>query len=389
MYESSEILHKLRVLQTLSTPQGDRGGVSGPEIRTRNLLPLWKKAGVEIVLGYPPGGRLWEEFLAGAFQCVPFRLKHRFDALAVYRAFRLIRTSGVDVIHNQGPPPQDFVMALAAKWAGVPMVFTRPVMNEDLVSHSSQRRALYRRLDHFTFRWTDAVIAVSDKGREALLQELPAGVPEAKVKLIYNGVDLERFRPRSEGEVPDSSVLTIGMVAQLAETKGWDDFLKVVAGLVAKGHSIRAVACGEGPEREKLERMRNDLGLEGIVEFYGLRRDTPEVLREFDLFLFPSRREGLSVAILEAMATGLPVVATDVGATREQVTDGWNGYICTPGDVDTMIEKTDRILKSPEIRTEMGAHSRERAEKKFSETVMFQETWRLYRELVNINGHQR
>jgi glycosyltransferase involved in cell wall biosynthesis len=129
---------------------------------------------------------------------------------------------------------------------------------------------------------------------------------------------------------------------------------------------VRATLIGDGPLRDRVAADVAARGLGGAVELVGHTENVAARLGELDVFLFTSHREGLSVAILEAMASGLPVVATDVGGTREQVVEGENGFVRAAGDVEGLAEACARLAASAALRERMGRASRARAEALFS-----------------------
>jgi L-malate glycosyltransferase len=373
------------VLQIVAAPTaGAEIGVNGPERRAANVVGKWAALGIEPVIAYPRRGRLWDTFAQAGVPLVDFEIGSKFDVRRMRELARLATAHRVDLIHTQGPGSLDAFAALAGRACGIPAVVTRPVMIEHLVNVSRLRRELYGRLDRVTLRLARRVIAVSDAGRRYL--QTFGQVPPERLEVVYNGVDLGRFAPRSPRQ---NGSVTIGMVAQLTSAKGWEDFISVIEGLVARAGRVHAKVVGDGPLRGALETLVRERGLEAVVEFVGHRTDVERVLRELDVFVLSSHREGLSMAVLEAMASGLPVVATAVGGAREQVVDGVNGFVTRVGDVAGLVDRCAQLVASRELRERFGRASRQRAETHFSETAMVEGYAQAYRAALGDAFHHR
>jgi glycosyltransferase involved in cell wall biosynthesis len=326
---------------------------------------------------------MWPLFEKAGVPLVDYEIGSKFNLIAI----RKLRTSALfhraDLIHTQGPASLDALAERAAAAAGIPFVMTRPVMLEDEIGLSRWRGTVHEWVDSQTRKRATRIVAICKAGR-AHLEEV-ARVNPGKIRLVYNGVDLSRFAipftKKDPGKCAEGP-FTVGMVAQLTSVKGWPDFIAVI-GLLQLYHSgTRALIVGDGPLRSILEKMVQEKGLSGIIRFVGHQEDVPRWLREMNLFLFTSHLEGLSVAILEALGCGLPIVATDTGGIHEQVVDGMNGYILPVGDIDGLANRCAQLLSSPESMADFGRASRERAERFFSDDAMVHGYAECYREVA-------
>lgn len=374
----------VRVLQIVAAPKQFGGrpiGVNGPERRAANAIRHWRDHGVEAVVAYPRHGRMWQIFESSGCALDEFELGGKGDVNAVRRIRALIRRYGPHVVHTQGPESLDAFTALAAGITRRPHVITRPLMTEQLLHVGGMVRQVYRAIDSVTLKLAQQIVTVSQAGYEHLTWG--GAKRSGKVRLIYNGVDLERFQPASP---PSRAKLRIAMAAQLTPPKGWYDFLKVAQTLLEDVPELEAWVIGDGPLRAELEEHSRQEGLQGAVRFIGHSNDMPRILREIDLFVMTSHREGLSVAILEAMAAGLPIVATDTGGTKEQVLDGVNGYVVPVGNVPELACRTRTLLTRPEMRVAFGQASRRRAETLFSQQAMIAAYAALYHECRRSRG---
>lgn len=381
----------LKVLQIVIAPHIGQDGkisVTGPERRAANLAGRWLEYGISVVIGYPKRGNLWDKFVSADLPVIDFEIGNKFNFISILKLKLLIEKYDIDLIHSQGPASLDLVVAIAGRAAGVKVLITRPVMIEDQVTYSKIRKLIYGLIDrNITLKLVDHVIAVSFAGLNHLKNT--CGLESNCVSLIHNGVNLERFSQRihndHDGSNADKTV-TIGMVAQLFPPKGWPDFIGVVEKLNTRGLHLRALIVGEGFLREELETCVIEKGLENVIEFTGFRDDVAILYNQMDFFLFTTHREGLSVAVIEGMASGLPFVATDVGGIREQVIEDKNGFVVPAHNIELLTERSLRLITNPELRQEMGLKSRDFALERFSEQRMLEQHVDCYQSLLsNIN----
>ncbi len=214
-------------------------------------------------------------------------------------------------------------------------------------------------------RWTitdfDAVFAVSVDAQKHLLEH---GIRSANgVDVVLNGIDLSRFAPRERRAVRGTHVVHVG---RLDRIKGQDVLLAAMAHARESVPSIRLTIVGDGPTRGELDAQVRRLGLEDVVTFAGAADDVRPFLQAADLFVLPSRSEGISLALLEAMATGLPIVATDVGGNREVIPVEGTGTLVAPERPDQLAAAMVTLLLDPELASAKGAAARREVEQRFS-----------------------
>ena len=186
------------------------------------------------------------------------------------------------------------------------------------------------------------------------------------------GIDLARFtagRRTLEGRI-------VGNVARLAEQKGHRDLIAAAPHVLERHPDVRFVVAGDGELRDELAELARPLG--DRFEFLGTRDDVPDLLASFEVFAFPSRFEGLCLAVIEAQAAGVPVVATPVGGIRETVVDGKTGYLVPPLDVDALAERISWCLEHPDDAHRVAGEARARVLDRFSVDRMVAETLALY-----------
>jgi sugar transferase (PEP-CTERM/EpsH1 system associated) len=212
------------------------------------------------------------------------------------------------------------------------------------------------------------------------------GVRQDRVRRICNGVDIESFRPATEPQCNLGPNVVLGTVGRLEPIK--DQIMLVRAFLhlvntdaVARAR-LRLAVIGDGRLRKQAQQAVSEAGAESIVWFAGERNDIPELMRGLDLFVLPSLREGISNTILEAMASGLPVIATNVGGNSELVAEGETGMLVPPSNPVAMADAIHSYLKDPAKLRRHGQAGRKRAVEHFSLEKMVEGYLRVYDEVL-------
>jgi len=245
--------------------------------------------------------------------------------------------------------------------------------------HNFLRRALvpfidrYVPVSHDLARWLDKVV----------------NIPAAKSELIMNGVDTVRYAP----QLPAASLpwaagpFVIGTVGRLQDVKDQATLIEAFALLCAQRpqgrDGLRLAIVGDGPLRERLAQKARDAGVSELVWFPGARNDIPELMRSFDVFALSSIAEGTPVTLLEAMACGVPVVATNVGGIPEVVQDGVNGALVPASNAQALAEALRRYVDDPARVAAHGAAAREKIERHYSVAAMVGAYTALYDQLCN------
>lgn len=205
--------------------------------------------------------------------------------------------------------------------------------------------------------------------------------PRSRYVVVRNGIDLDRFAARA-GRVPvNGDGPVVGAVGRFTSEKGHDLLLDALVRVRGRLPRARLVLVGYGELEGELRGRAERLGVSDAVTFAG-ERDAEEVLPEFDIFVQPSRYESQGVAILEAMAAGRPVVATDVGGVRDVVRDGETGLLVRPGEADALSDAIVRLAETPDLARSLAERARTRVREGFSVDQMVRAYARLYRDLL-------
>ena len=291
------------------------------------------------------------------------------------RVRRLAATLSADLLHAHGYKADVYGWA-AFRRAGPAMVSTCHTWYDNDLALK-----LYGKLDRLALRRFAGVVAVSPEVKQQLLQ---AGVPAERVRMIRNGVSLDGLTilaPEHRREQAGRS-LRVGLVGRLAPEKGIDLFLRAVAEVREEFSGVQFVVAGDGPERTGLAALQEQLGLAGAVQFLGQQSDMGAFYQSLDVLVSASRQEGLPVALLEGMASGLPVIATTVGAVPEVVQHGRTGILVTPESPGELAEAIRTLLRDAALRRSLGEAGVQRVAEEFSAQRMMQEYLALYQQVL-------
>lgn len=363
------------------------------------LLPLMiklKENGYEVSLACKAGENY--DFINSqgiAFYDIPVArgynpIKHM---TSVYRLYKLIRAYKFDIVHSH-TTAASLDGCIAAKLARVPVILYTIHGLHILENSSYLEKAFYNFVEKLKCKLSAFVFTQSEEDRVYAINNRI--VNSEKIKTIGNGVDIDKFSPasrerfrneiRNELGIPfDSFVLTI--VARLSKIKGYAELLKAVD-LISNNlkEDFYLLAVGGVTEdepyplgKEDLLSLISDKELKKRIIFTGTRSDVNRVLTGTDVFVLPSFLEGMPRSIIEAMAMGLPVIASNIKGSREEVINDETGILVPPGDVKSLALAILKFYKNPELRERMGGNSRKKAEQMFDERKVIE------KELFTIN----
>ena len=363
---------RARIVQVI--PSLRVGGLENVVVRlVEHLAPLAEQAVVT-----PSGAGSLAGRFPGSVSVVPLGETHtpnRWNAVRMARLFRNLRP---DIVHTRNWTCIDAI--IGARLAGVPVVIQGEHGREAADPEGRNRRRQQAR--RFLSPFITEFVTVSRDLARWLVEEVR--VPARKVRTVYNGVDTERYAPgdragarQALGIPPDWTVA--GTVGRLDPVKDQAGLIRAFAQVGNKRRSLLVIA-GDGPSRRQLEAMVGELAIGDHVRLLGERDDVPMILRALDIFVLSSIGEGISNAILEAMATGLPVIATRVGGNSELVRDGLTGRLLEPRRPEALSEALVAYLDDPRLAAAHGAAGRERAVGDFGLERMLAGYTALYRQ---------
>jgi glycosyltransferase involved in cell wall biosynthesis len=307
----------------------------------------------------------------------------RFDPAVFGRIRDFVRREKIDLLHCHGYK-EDFYGLLSLP--RIPVIAT---YHNHLFNRTTRSLTIYSWLDAQLIRYFDHIVAVSSPIHEELLRNR---VPHHKLSRITNGIDVRPFRDVSELDrqrVKESLNLpmdatVVGMVGSLTVEKGHIVAVQAFARMHADVPKAHLAIVGSGPQHSAVTDEIERHGLSDRVTLCGRRSDIPAVMQAFDVFAMPSLQEGLPIALLEAMASGLPVVASNVGDIGTAITDGLSGRLVPAGNVAALAETLKDVMLDRHLRERLGKAARTCVEGKFSSQHMAQDYCDLYERLAKM-----
>lgn len=301
-----------------------------------------------------------------------------FNPLVALRLIKIIRENSIDLIHAHKHKPTIYAV--------IASLFCK---NTSVISHIhglSRTRNLRRKiLNIFIYRFVDKIIAVSDSVKHDIITS-NFSINDSKIVTIRNCIDLKAIDnsltskelARKKIGLPEDAIV-FGTVGRLVETKGHRFLIEAFSKIINNLKNPKLVIVGDGPLYQDLKKQVEDLNIKEYVLFTGFREDVLQIIRGFDVFLLPSLAEGLSIALLEAMASCLPVIASNVGGIPEVFGDSQCGILVPPKDIESL---RDAMLKMATLsegeRKKLGENGRARIKKEFTIEKMIMNLTNLY-----------
>ncbi len=350
-------------------------GFSGGELQVFLLLEGLRKRGHHSVLLCPPESRSRHEAARRGIEARPIRSRNAWSPRSLWEIRRELRASAPDLVHLH-TGRANWLGGLAAWYLGLPALTTRRM--DRAVKRNARTRFMYSRV-------VRRAVAISDAVRARLIH---GGVSPSMIRVIPSAIDPEALYPQlgraatraQAGLANDAALLLV--VAALFHRKGIDVLLDALGRLADDGLRPALWIAGQGPVRPALEKQARELGLDHQVRFLGERGDIADLLAACDVFILPSRQEGLGVAALEAMAAGRPIVASRVGGLAEAVVDERTGLLVPPNDPGALATALARLLRDPALRTRLAEAGPARIAEGFGADALVNAYENLYFEVI-------
>jgi len=296
------------------------------------------------------------------------------DFWGFWEIYRLIRREQPDIVHTNSSKAE-ILGNLAAALARVQRIIHTAhgfVFNEPM---NHWKKSFYVFLEQLANKFTRTIICVSDYDREkALLYRI---APAKKLVTIHNGISIGNFSTKNEELTKNNNKFIVTSIANFYPTKGLPYLIEAANILSQKFNDLEFWLLGDGKERHFLEKLIRHYKLKNVI-LWGFQNNSCQYLDKSDVFVLPSVKEGFPYTILEAMATGLPIVATRVGGVPEAVTDGENGFLVTPADSQALAEKIFVLRESYFERNQMSQKNYEKVSRLFSLEKMLKKTKEVY-----------
>lgn len=302
-----------------------------------------------------------------------------YDLMKILELARDLKKGQYDIVHTH-LYQADVIGRIAGILAGVPR------MVKSLHNMGEWKTAWHLTVDRLLLTKTDKVICCSEHQKEAAIRQ--EGLSAKQVTTIYNGVDLKRFESfqnrlhYASSLKLDLTCRIVGTVGRMIEAKGQKYLLQAIPLILANHPSTQFLLIGDGPLRKELEGLVKNTFYEDQVFFVGLRKDIPQLLGLMDVFVFPSLSEGFSIALLEAMAARLPVIASDIRPLSEAVVHEETGFLVEPRSPRAIACAVNKLLDNEDLRLRMGESGRERVARYFTDDIMVKKTEEIYTQLA-------
>ncbi len=300
---------------------------------------------------------------------------------SIFRLRKIIKDEKVDIVHAHTRVSQ-VAAFFACRLAGVPYVTT---------CHGYFKTRMRKVFD----TWGAKVIAISDPVKSHLKDDL--GVPEGRIALVHSGVDIKKFSKYYSTEniselkrdLGIASGPVIGTIGRLSPVKGQKFLVEAMKGVMREKKDAQCVIVGDGPEEDSLKSLTHTLDISGSVHFFKSDMDTCKYLAIMDVFVFPSVKEGLGIALLEALASGKPCIASDVGGIGDVIKNGSSGILVPVGDPDSIAKAILGLLKNSSAAKELGDNGRSIVRKSFSLDNMADNVRKVYEEVLQERSDNR
>lgn len=363
-------------------------GIGGAEQQLLELVKGIDKSRFRpLVVPLYPGGSLENEFnrVPGA-EVVSVNRRGKFDFWVMTRIYSLLRREGVDII-QPFLTPATLLGLLPAVINRTPVKIATERSGANL--EASLGHKAYQKTEDYLARLVDWVVPNSEAGRNSLVRR---GINPARIRVIYNGINLERLYPDGKmvAEIRDkmgvsSDGVVIGMNANLTTAKDHVTFLKGAAIVHREMPDARFALLGDGPRRQELEKLVNELEMKSVVTFFGHQRDVASYIDSFDIAgLCSNWDEGCSNSTLEAMVLGKPVVVTDSGGNREIVENGRTGLLIEGHNPQAFADGVISYIRQPDRAKEIAETGRQFVLDRFSIDRMVGEYERLYEQSMQL-----
>lgn len=335
---------------------GPRLDVGGVETHLLQLLKYLDLKRFNPLIFSSASDRFTNQVNALGSQVIPWKIKHAIDFRSAQQLKKLLREYKIDMVHIHHPRAY-WPASQAARALELPSLATVHVPAREMASAPapllSTKEWAYATIEDWLLRRRiDRVVFVSERVR-ARTNPIPHAFT------IPNGIELGRkLQPetrdilRSSLHIPKNSVVLIA-VGRLHPQKGFDILIKALALLKPTPGTLQLWIVGEGQERSVLEQQTFSLNLQDTVRFLGAREDIPDLLQAADIFLLPSRFEGMPYVLLEAMAAGMAVISTDVGEVGNIIEENKTGFLVPAEDATRLAERIKTLWQSPQLRTEL------------------------------------
>ncbi len=360
----------IRVLHTESSFE-----LGGQELRIVNKLLALKNKGFSVGLVASNQSEIYKLAKKKSIPLYNLTLKKR-KLSTLLKLKKIVIENKVDILHTHSSRDSWYGAFIKLICPKIKLVRTRHISTK--ISNDPFTKFLYR--------IPDFIITTGEKVRKQMI--VYNKIDANKILSIPTGVDLSKFDPKNViPSLEKNHIFLLGTISILRSWKGHTYLLEAISKVVKKIDNIKCVIIGDGPQRDNLSKLVNDLNIQNYVEFLGYRKDIPSILASLDLLVHPSiAHEGLPQVILQALAMEKPVIATDVGSVSEVIKNNFTGILIEPCNSDQLAKAILTIIQSPDKGKNLGKEGRKLVEKSYSFDYMIEQIMRVYYKLISPNS---
>ena len=356
---------------------------AGGEVHTHLVCKELVARGYDVTLACRQGSAISEVFEKDGLTTVVLPLRNAIDVLSAYRLAKYCRENRISILHAH--LGRDYWLAAWTKffYPEVYVVFTRHVL-------IPLKNSLIHR---WVFAQASTIIAVSHAVEQMVTKS--GLVADDKIVTIHNGIDIDKFSQASPGNVrcelhTPAETKLIGIIGHVSEHKGQDVLIKSMPSIIEKDPSVRCVIVGgdfkDGVYVQELKALAKSLGVDEKVHFLGQRSDIPHLMKDLDVFVLASQEEPFGLVLVEAMAAGVPVIATNRGGPGEIIEEEISGLLVPYGDIDQHSRMILKILSNQALADRLIKQAHQRGRSFFSVDIMMERLIRVYESLMDHIG---
>jgi glycosyltransferase involved in cell wall biosynthesis len=309
-----------------------------------------------------------------------------YDAIALFKIWRFLAKEKFDVVHTH-TSKAGLLGRFAARLAGAPLIVHTPHGHVFFGYFGPLKTKIFIFLEKLANRMTDKIVALTHREKADYISYRTC--PEEKITVIHSGIELDKFQEYTSAEkrklkkeigLPGDSFV-LGTAGRLVPVKGPEFLIKASQTILSEHPRTYFVFAGDGPLKEDLEKKATEAGVKKNIFFPGWRDDIVRILAAFDVFCLPSLNEGMGRVLVEAMAHGIPIVASDVGGIPDLVIHGKNGFLVPPKNPEELAKHIQILIQNEDERRKMGEAGKKMAQR-FSHYTMVIKIAELYEELL-------
>lgn len=355
-------------------------GKGGAERQLYELIKgLNKKRFAPVVISLSQGGLWKDEIQRLDVQVIELQRRKNWEFARLFRLYRLLKAMTPDIVHT-------FLFSANTYGRIAAILTTVPVIiasERNSVEAGKDKNRLWIYIDKFLARFTHGIICNTRNAAESLVNK--HAFSANKVFAVHNGITAASFKMKNWLDHKEySATKVVGTIGRLYPQKNHSLFLRMAKLISEKrGHEdVKFIIVGEGPLKNELKKHALELGIESRVEFAGMIDNVQDILYSMDVFVLSSDWEGLPNVVMEAMASGLPCVVTNVGGNPELVVDGETGYVVPTNGLEAMAQKVLCLLENEGLARNMGERGRKLMEEDFKMEKMIRKTEEIYERLM-------